>query len=476
MPLRSGFALPLAAVLVAATLGVPASATHLPPEDMPPPEPTVVMSFLDTGINPYHATFRDEENPWSWEHPSTYIEGYPKDAIALDITLDEPDWKRAVQKDCALWKSVEPGKLYWFPKTKIIGAITFHPTLDIDCANVPNEPTRILDNGYGHGTMVASKGASKEYGACKECRIVAVQIPHVPHTANIDALRWTADQPWVDLQSNSWASLVPLYDPTATTSRRLASPALVRAAEETAQKIPSFWATMNGAMYQGGTLGHPSALAPHLGPSIIAVGAHDSGYVTPWAGSGAHLASDGCDSWAASHMSTTISADTIGFGTSAATPFVAGGAANLMLESRRLLAKDLRTGVRPGGVLATGPPGLIASGPLADGVLTVPEMREILLKTATERPTGTDVEDGPSCGIRPNLPQHQTLPVRWDELPEQFPEYAFIGYGAVDRAAMARGSQVLRGAAAIPDRADTDRYFVADAQVRSAKYAALTEV
>src|SRR3712207_1958418 len=73
-----------------------------------------VIAFVDSGINPYHASFRDD-SPRAYQHPSTYLEGYPADAVALPITLDEPDWAKAVQADCELWRSVEPGTLYWFP-------------------------------------------------------------------------------------------------------------------------------------------------------------------------------------------------------------------------------------------------------------------------------------------------------------------------------------------------------------------------
>jgi hypothetical protein len=77
---------------------------------------------LDTGINPYHVTFRDP-SPRAQQHPSTYIPGYPADAEALPITLTEPDYARAVRRDCeTIWKNVKPGRLYWFPGTKIVGA------------------------------------------------------------------------------------------------------------------------------------------------------------------------------------------------------------------------------------------------------------------------------------------------------------------------------------------------------------------
>lgn len=468
--------LPLALVL--SSLGV-SPAMGAP--ELPPLEPTAVMGFIDSGINPYHVTFRDQDNPRSYEHPSTYIPGYPKDAIALPITLDEPDFSTAVRKDCALWQSVEREKLYWFPGTKIVGAISFVSQEPFDCNLIPQklQPTRILDARglFGHGTMVASRGASVEYGACKECRIVAVQISHSSEEDKADSVgvRWTADAGWIDVQSNSWASGVPVWEPTGAARPTLASPDLVRAAEYAAQKHPSFWATMNGFMHQGGVLGHPSMVNPHFGPSVIAVGGHDSGYITAHSGSNAHVIHDVCGSWAASHVSVDHSGVEEGSGTSSATPYVAGQASRLMIEARALFG-DLRTGIRPGGVIAEGPSGLVASGPLADGVFTVTELRDVLFKTATSRPVG-EPQDGVLCefNVRDVIftPQHNTSPVRWTEVPAEFPEHTVIGYGAVDRPAMDLAMRVLHGQASLPDRTEEDLWFTADQQVRAAKYAAL---
>jgi Subtilase family len=472
----------LATLTVALSLAVPAAAGGAQTDDLPPLEPTAVMGFIDSGINPYHVTFRDEGNPWSYEHPSTYIPGYPKEAIALPITLDEPDFATAVRKDCALWKSVERGKLYWFPGTKIVGAISFIEERDFDCNLIPQQPqpTRILDNvSTGHGTMVASRGASVEYGACRECRIVAAQIEHglEEPEADFEAVRWTADAGWIDVQSNSWASMVPVWEPTGAAAPVTASPGLVRAAEYAAQKHPSFWATMNGFMHQGGVLGHPSMINPHFGPSVIAVGGHDSGYITGHSGSNAHVIHDVCGSWAASHASVDHSGVEQGSGTSSATPYVAGQASRLMIEARNLFG-DLRTGMRPGGVVTQGDSGLVPSGPLADGVFTVAELRDVLFKTATSRPLG-EPQDGELCEFNPGevitSPQHDTSPVKWTDLPAEFPEYTIIGYGAVDRPAMDLAIRVLHGQATLPDRTEEDRWFAVDQQIRSAKYLALQQ-
>ena len=158
-------------------------------------DPTAVIGIIDSGINPYHVVFRDD-SPLAQKHPSTYIPGFPKTARALELTLDAKDYKTAVGRDCELWKNVKPGKLYWFPGTKIIGGISFEEASDFDCGNTNFSTGRIID-GAGHGTMVASRAAGNGYGACPACRIVSIQ-------GLTPGVEWAArNAEWIDVQSNS---------------------------------------------------------------------------------------------------------------------------------------------------------------------------------------------------------------------------------------------------------------------------------
>jgi hypothetical protein len=419
-----------------------------------------VVALIDTGINPYHVTFRDN-SPRAQRHPSTYIPGFPRNARALRLSLDEPDYLRAVLKDCErVWSKVEPGKLYWFPGTKIIGGITFQEQMSEECQGGGAASGKILDFN-GHGTMVASRAASKEYGACRECLIVAVQ------GFSAETVEWTADHArWIDAQSNSWGPILPLWQPTDANPLLLASnPRFVRAVEEAAQKHLAFWATGNGVLTRGGVLGHPTVVDPRMTPSIVMVGGHDSGYINLWPGFPPHVVSDSCNSWAAYHNDTRRSQDNVGSGTSAASPFAAGGAARILLEARRILG-DTSTGVR-NGLVARGRRGAVSSGPLAGGRLTLEEWKEISFKTASDRPERQE-EDGSVCGPVEGLVLYSSTPVQWKDVPDGYPEYLHIGYGAVDRPALRTAFRVLRGREEMPDRTDTDRYFELDAQAREA--------
>ncbi|MDQ1699752.1 MAG: hypothetical protein QOG34_1615 [Frankiaceae bacterium] len=455
-------------LLLAGGLGGAASATAKPASK----PAQAVIALVDTGINPYHQVFRDR-SPLAMRYPGTYLPGYPKGAIALHITLDAKDYNQALRKDCrSVWAKVRPGQLYWFPGTKIVGAIAFGSQLAINCNDKEPNDTYVLSTG--HGAMTASRAASNQYGACPECRVVSVQLPlsvsvgvggEDGSTVSVSGLRWAAaNRSWIDVQSNSWGPLVPGWAP-ASSGMVMDDPALTRAIEETARTQLAFWAAGNGAAFRGGVLGHPTLLAPHLGPAPIIVGGYDSGYVATWPGSMPNVASDACSSWATEGPTTTGSGPTIGSGTSAATPYVAGGAARIILEARRILG-DSHTGYR-GDVLASGRAGVVKSGPLADGKLTKAELKDVLFRTATARPVA-ERNDGAVCDTT-QAPYNST-PVKWSDVPAAVQQYPLIGYGGVDTPARELAFRVLRGTAALPARAQEDALYAADQAARTQAY------
>lgn len=424
---------------------------------------TAVVAVVDTGINPYHAVFRDR-SPAAQQHPSTRFPGYPRGAEALRVSLDVADYTDAVEQDCELWSSVVPGQLYWFPGTTIVGAISFAPPVEPDCASRFGR-LHLLDRN-GHGTMTASRAVSRTHGACRGCPVVAVT------GFNRDAVEWTGAQAgWLDVESHSWGAIVPAWVPEGVPvvagSNLANDPAFVRAVERSAQAHLSFWASGNGIATRGGVLGHPTQVDPRLTPSVLSVGGHDSGRVITWPDAPPHLASDACDSWAAEHDSTTAEADTVGGGTSAATPYVAGGALSVLIEARRLL-RDGRTGVRgtgPDAVVAQGRAPGVRTGPLADGRFTVAEWRRVLLTTATARPKASP-DDGPPCVVN-GAGLYSATPVEWSAVPSSFPGHMLIGYGAVDPPALAAARAVLAGRSPLPARAQEDEFFARDADVRA---------
>jgi hypothetical protein len=431
----------------------------------PAPAGTAVLGILDSGVNPYHEVFRDRSAA-AQRHPSTRFPGYPKDAVALRLTLDAESYEDAVAADCErIWSTIEPGQLYWFPGTTVVGAMSIGDVPELRCPVDPVEPARILDRN-GHGTMTASRAVGRTHGACRGCPVVVLQ------GFSVESLEWMrAQSRWLDAQSHSWGPVVPVWTPVDQPQpfglgRFVNDPRFVRTVEAGAQAHLSFWASGNGIATRGGVLGHPTVLDPRLTPSVLSVGGHDSGRVITWAGLPPHLASDACSSWAAEHESLDGEGDTIGSGTSAATPYVAGGALSLLIEARRLLG-DRSTGVDgtgPDAVVARGKARGIRTGPLADGRLTLGEWRRLLLATATTRPEASP-DDGPPC-VQEGLAAYSATPVQWSQVPPSFPEHLLLGYGVVDPPALALGRAVLKGAAPLPDRTPTDEYFARDAQLR----------
>jgi hypothetical protein len=444
-----------------------------------------VVALMDTGINPYHKVFRDS-SPRALEHPSTYLAGYPAGAQPLNLTLTAKDYATAYRKDCAIWKGLKRGQLYYVPGTRIVGAISFQYTGPVTCpTSSTGNPTGtpfVLDTG-GHGTMTASRAVSSEYGACRTCLVVAVQyqnsVPIVPDESAsaekvaLDGLDWLhANAGWIDAESHSWGPIAfGAWDPTSQADLFVASPELARTTERNGKTHPTFFASGNGVAGRGGVIGLPGTVtAPQLGPSVISVGGHDSGYVSPWPGFPPTVVSDDCNDWAAYHNSTDKSDPTVGSGTSSATPFASGGAVRILRDAREILG-DTTTGVH-GGVVASGPAGLVpAPSPLADGKLTVTEWKDLVLKTATRRPVA-QMEDGPICDVTA-APYH-AAPVKWSDVPDEFPEYVQIGYGAVDEPAHTTALKVLRGEAPLPDRSATDQFMALDNAARTQLHTVFT--
>jgi hypothetical protein len=395
------------------------------------------VALIDIGVNPYNHAFRDA-SPQAAVHPSRYLPGYPADTPALHLTLGAPSYEAAVEADRDVWASVKPHTLYWIPGTKFVG--------------VYGNSGQILDPS-GHGTMTASRAAAAEHSLAPDARIVAIVGLSA---ANVT---WAADQPWIDVQSNSWGSLLP---PPANTG-------LQRAFIRAARKQMVLVASGNGLAYFAGFGPQPTYLDASGPPGVILVGAHDNGRTSVWSNAPPAVVADGYGGWRADYHSIDgFSPDPIACCTSAASPYAAGGVAAIVLEARRVIA----SGAIP------------ATGPLADGELAPAELRDVFLRTAQARPReGRDdgllhwageprapehVERGP--GANPFCPGCFTTPVEWRSIPADAPAFALIGYGSIDPVSVALAGRVLRGEIPLPQRPVDDALFAADQLVRTVLY------
>ncbi len=414
--------------------GKPPTTTPVPPDATPLPSPAVppqaVVAVIDSGINPYHLVFRDSST-LSTAHPATYLSGYPSDARPLFLSLDAASYEEALKQDADVWAQVETGVLYYVPGTRIVGMYT--TAVDGD---VPG-----LDEN-GHGTMTASRAVGAGTSLAGGARIVAVE------GLTAESVTWAASQPWIDISSNSWSTCIGVGIP-ATCTKSPITQETTDAFEAAAAKQLVLAATGNGLGGWAGVLGMPATSAPNAGArGVIGVGGHDNGDVTPWTGTIPHVVADACNNPAADHESMDRVGAGIGSGTSSATPFVAGAALRILLDARAILA----TGVRP------------SSGPLADGDFSLDEWRQLLLATASPRPT-EGAHDGSTCDLF--MAPYSAAPVAWTAIPEDVPAEYFVGYGGIDAATVAAATSILRGETDVPDRASTDAFFETEAVLRA---------
>ena len=481
---------------IATTLTI--AAGFAPAHATVPTEPVVVIAHVDAGINPYANVFRDT-SPLAQQYPGTYIPGYPSGPVGttpaperLDLTLDAPTWQDAFNADKPKWDALltafkaNPTKfgkrLFWIPGTKIVGAKVFG-TGGVYCPATPVAPAPfvapqgtcvdypILDD-FGHGTMTATRMGGNQGSLCPTCRIVDVE------GLGEAGVAWLANQGWIDVQTNSWAYLTP------AAYSAVGSPGTFTTIEAAAAKMPVYFATGNGT---GGAAGYapcPTEESATLVKGAIWVGAHDNGHVAAWSCAPAQIVADGYGGLSASnHSIEAFGPNPFACCTSAASPYAAGEGAAIIREARAILG-DTSTGWHSGiGAQGTPPAGLTA-GPLADGKLTLDELISLVKNTAEARP-GEGKDDGminwsgdprapdPMTEVAPYGPGANpycqgcnTLPIKWSDVPADFPAYASIGYGGINERSLALAIDVLNGAATEPSRADVDAFFASEAAVR----------
>jgi hypothetical protein len=123
----------------------------------------------------------------------------------------------------------------------------------------------------------------------------------------------------------------------------------------------------------------------------------------------------------------------------------------------------------------------VKRGPLEDGKFTLEEWKSVLFHTAEARPReGRDdgslhFMGGPAApqyadpwltGENPYCQLCWTLPVKWSDVPEQYPAYLNVGYGAVNERSRKLAFKVLLGRTELPARPDEDAFWAQDQAIR----------
>lgn len=422
-------------------------------------EPFVVIALIDSGVNPYHHDFRAPEFK---HHPSKYIQGYPKSSKSVKLSLgtaDKKGYQAARKSDDKKWQSLTRNKLYWFPGTRFVGALS-----TAEGGTSTDQPVeRVILDENGHGTGTASVAAGRKFGSNPNALIVAVE------GLGEASLEWATSQKWIDIVSNSWGNRanLPLGDPEMTRTAAKRGQSIVFSAGNGATNTNS-----STAFPEDGPVEDPckcktpdsdiSMTDPWSGPSWqLTVGAASpiNGQAHWWHSVPVDVSSFGSKWRAAGAWSVRLDKEdeTRDFGgTSCAAPTTAGVLSDI-IERARTLFRDRVGGQRAKGVVAKASRGvrLPAKGPLKDGALTRLEAEELVQKTAF--PVEADAEKLTwDYAVRPTGPNY----------------YMYQGYGVVDRKAKALAMDVLLGKKPMPQRDEVDEWIARTDAARDAFWGA----
>ena len=418
---------------------VAGSAAAAPAERKVDARPHVVVATLDTGTNPFHPTWRRTER----RHPSAYIPGYPRDAVPAKLQFRN-SYRESVEvsKDALAPFASSSERLAWVPGTNIIGAWAARsdkaPVFDVR----PEFPS------HSHGAQASSQIAGRGYGLAPEAYLVVMdrtsdEGSEDAYLTNARALRWAADQPWIDVIHTNIQNVVPLAN--RQTPVYTGYPDAVQYALSKGKVVIS----AGGNFYA-----EPTETSPHAGPSgVLVAGANDNCGFSDYSNPDPHVVMDGMG---------TASAAPAGFGsgefsgTSSASPRTTGYVAALLLELRRHYGY---TGGVRGGALLTLVGGQVRprTGPLADGRLTAAELHEVVRRTAnpSSHPSRWDGAEGVGC-----IPQVITGAAA----------YPKIGYGEVSEHTAGAALAVLLGRRPAPARPEEDRMYALSEELRRASW------
>lgn len=371
--------------------------------------PFTVIAVVDSGINPYHDDF---SRPELTTHPSTYIEGFPRDVRALDLSLDVPSYPHAVEADARKWAAVDH-HVVWIPGTNIIAGV-----------DGSGEEKAFLDED-GHGTAVASIAGGMIHGPpTSNVLIVAL-------TGATEGVRWAARQPWIDFITGSWTQID-------------AEPVQSGAADATREAV----ARGKVVCFASGNFAAPLWVFGEQGPSWnVHVGAASRSsrgeyYYSGWPNDVMGFA----NVEAADHQS--IDKEILFGGTSAATPNVCGLMAAGLASVRGKLGDGIQ-GPHRGGMAV----GRHGKGAMRDGVLTNDELIDAI--QATAKPAS-------QSGLNQSDPL--VLP------PAPGAPWIRGGYGIVDTKTIRHAVAVTLGDKKRPDRAMEDAWIALLDTIRNAAW------
>lgn len=325
---------------------------------MPPTQRPVVAVVGETGLNVLHAEFRTTDG-----RTPIYPASMPS-PVMISLPTTGTFAERMLALRAGPLGQPRPGTLYGLRGTRLL-------------VYVPKGEDDVLDD-RAHGTGVSATVAGRRTGSAPEALLVFVPGVQTPSYA------WVASQSWIDVATTSTYS-VRTTDQCAGAAeiRRLhAAGGLMFSSSGNTTDLAEPLSMPNGLpeVYQVGGVDksgrtyappHPEEPQPFFAIANV---------VRPYE-SGARF------SFPAASGDSLDGTQPFG-GTSGATPTVAGYAAQLILQARRVLQD---TGQRSPTALATARKGTPrpSHGPLTDGIFTRDELVALLHATArpAEAPT-----------------------------------------------------------------------------------------
>lgn len=399
------------------------------------PEPHVVVATLDTGGNVFHPTWHRDQ----YRHPSRFIPGYPQSAPALRLRFDA-DYAKTVFSNNRELKRLSKGHPYWIPGTNIIGTWA-HPT---DRAPV-FDARNFTQPSHAHGAQASSQIAGKGFGLAPQAYIVIVDRtpdPDFDYETNAEALKWAADQPWIDIIHTNIQDPVPLTNETMPAVVRN-FPDAVRYALDKGKLVVSAG---------GNYFAEFTETSPHAGPpGVLVAGANDNCGYTDYSNADPHVVMDGYGTVSAAPNSYEEAEFS---GTSSASPRITGYVAQLLLSLRRYFGYT--DGIKDGALLKLAPPERPKQGPLEDGELTAAELHEIVRRTANPNPHDSKWDGAQEIYC---VPQPMDLP---------FAFYPKMGYGEVSEHTIDAAFRVAIGKDPMPGRPYEDMFYEASEEARRA--------
>ncbi len=385
----------------------------------------VVVAVIDSGVNPFHETFRTGEVGMPGDLPLQAVD-QASDQAPLYVPIQPVD---LMDRTEWLTEALEPRTLYSFAGTNLM----FY-SLDDEVETM--DPS-------GHGTAVAGTVAK----VAPKATIVIVQ-----HARNFgEAMTWAAEQPWIDVVSVSIGCSFPIPQTTirvgqcegAWLGQRLNGLGQIATASKRGVASGKVWLNSAG---NNPTVHLPDELDGP--PWVIAVGGADQYRrgETAWASKAPDVLSD----YIVEDLPTKDSITDTGWsaGTSFGTPMVSGTLANAILELRE----------------RTGYAGTIADGELVPSLdVTNHDLRSAMNHTA--------MYWGPS-DYRATAPGHPAPGVpEWMGTPiAPAMPWAQMGWGYVDASLSDEILKVLIGDDGASKSPDAVAYMQARQQARQAMW------